>query len=84
MQKQIIDIDTLYQTAYPSTPAATADLVRMFLRRLKRLYNIQTRCSELLNTEGMYLVNMAIYSTFSDCRALGIGEEANTILGRFS
>ena len=84
MQKQIIDIDTLYQTVYPSTPAATADLVRMLLRRLKRLYNIQTRCSELLNTEGMYLVNMAIYSTFSDCRALGIGEEANTILGRFS
>ncbi len=82
METQILDNATLEKTAYSENPQASADLVRMLLRRLRRLHNIQVRCSELLNTEGMYLVNQTIFSTYSDCRALGISDEANVILNR--
>lgn len=82
METQIFDSAAMEKTAYSENPQASADLVRMLLRRLRRLHNIQSRCSELLNTEGMYLINRTIYSTYADCRALGICEEANVILSR--
>ena len=66
--------DDVLQVA--ESPTATEELVKGLLRRLKRLVIIRERCSELLNTEGMWLINQAIFATYRDCRSLGLGEES--------
>ena len=75
-----IDVRAYVDEDFMSTPAQTANLVRMLMRRLKRLVTIRDKCSELLNTEGARLLNKAIYSTYCDCLNMGLGEEARSII----
>lgn len=72
--------------AEPSaTPTANVPACRQpefFLRRLRRLVALD-RDPDLTDQERR-LVRKAIYSTYLDCRALGVGEEARALLSAAS
>jgi hypothetical protein len=51
-----------------------------FLERLDRLVAVSTQPGHTAGQER--LLHQAIYSTYADCRALGIGDAARAILSR--
>ncbi|MBI2866740.1 MAG: hypothetical protein HYX97_00225 [Chloroflexi bacterium] len=63
-------------------PASSDEQVRILFRRITRLNTIRHRCSELLNTQGMDLLNRALFATYCDCRDLGLAQEAMQLIRR--
>jgi hypothetical protein len=59
---------------------STVALARTLLRQVKRLAIIKARCPELLNTQGLWLVDRTLYALYCDCRDLGLGEEALEVI----
>ena len=55
-----------------------------FLMRLSYLQRQRRECVNVLDTNDwrMRLLNKALYSTFQDCQAAGVGEEAKLLLGQ--
>lgn len=54
-----------------------------FLRRLNRLLRLRYEQGTQLNSEGVRLLDRAIYATYCDCVDLGISGEAQQLLHRF-
>ena len=59
---------------------ATAELPQLFLGRLRRLASIRSERKEEFNAEGLQMIDRSIFSTFRDCRKVGVDEEAREIL----
>ena len=55
-----------------------------FLRRLNRLLRMRSDQAVEVNTEGLRLIDRAIYSTYCDTVDLGVGAEAQKLLHRFA
>ncbi len=55
-----------------------------FLRRLNRLLRLRREQAGQLNGEGVRLIDRAIYSTYCDAVDLGVVEEAQKLLHRFT
>lgn len=55
-----------------------------FLRRLNRLLRLRREQSAQLNPEGVRLIDRAIYSTYCDAVDVGVAEEAQRLLQRFT
>ncbi len=55
-----------------------------FLMRLSYLQRQRRECINVLDTNDwrMRLLNKALYSTFQDCGASGVGDEAKLLLGQ--
>ncbi len=52
---------------------------RVFLLRLRRLTWLRRSCSGQLDETIVRVLDKAIYSTYCDCIALGVGEEAKLL-----
>lgn len=55
-----------------------------FLRRLNRLLRLRADQTGQLNEDGVRLIDRAIYSTYCDGADLGVTEEAQRLVHKFS
>ena len=62
--------------------ASYSPLQLYFLRRLNRLLRTRQEQIRELNSDGLRLIDRAIYSTYCDTCDLGITEEAQKLLRR--
>ncbi len=72
--------DTAGLAVAERSPIGNATEANLFVRRLRRLVGIRLEHGPRMNTQGLRLLDHAIYSTFCDCRDLGRGDEANTLV----
>ena len=61
-------------------PTRYSVVQRFFLARLERLITLRRSPEEFTEHWHSALVNRAIYSTYRDCIALGLAEEARAVL----
>lgn len=55
-----------------------------FLRRLNRLLRLRYEQGDQLNSEGVRLLDRAVFTTYCDCVDMGLTREAQSLLQRFS
>jgi len=60
---------------------APAELAQERFQRLERLVCLRDMHADELNGEGRRLLQHAIFTTYIDCRDLGIAESADAIVG---
>lgn len=51
-----------------------------FLRRLRRLVQLRQQQADHLNSDGLKLLDRAIFSTYCDCLDQGVGDVAQAII----
>lgn len=56
------------------------EMQRLFLDRLEGLLQRRQEAASTLSREAIRLLDRAIYSTYCDCLALGVGELAHALL----
>ena len=64
--------------------ASYSPLQLHFLQRLNRLLRLRREQSDQLNTDGLRLIDRAIYSTYCDAVDLGVTAEAQRLLHRLA
>ena len=57
------------------------ELRRLFMERLKRLAELDARCTEDSDSEDRKLLQRALSSTYWDCIRLGLRADARKVLG---
>jgi len=62
--------------------ASYSPLQLHFLRRLNRLLRLRQEQRAELNSEGLRLIDRAIYATYCDASDVGVAEEAQRLLRR--
>jgi hypothetical protein len=62
--------------------ASYSPLQLHFLRRLNRLLRLRQEQRAELNSEGLRLIDRAIYATYCDASDVGVAEEAQKLLRR--
>lgn len=62
-------------------PALPAGWLEHQLRRLQRLVDLRSAHAEQLNESGRRLLHRAIFSTYVECRDLGVTEIAHAVIG---
>jgi hypothetical protein len=62
--------------------ASYSPLQLHFLRRLNRLLRLRQEQRAELNSEGLRLIDRAIYATYCDACDVGVAEEAQRLLRR--
>jgi len=62
--------------------ASYSPLQLQFLRRLNRLLRLRQEQRAELNSEGLRLIDRAIYATYCDACGVGVAEEAQKLLRR--
>lgn len=60
---------------------APAELAQERFQRLERLVCLRDMHADELNDEGRRLLQHAIFTTYMDCRDLGMAESADAIVG---
>ena len=65
---------------WPKEPALPEGWLEHQLRRLQRLVDLRTAHAEQLNDSGRRLLQRAIFSTYVECRDLGVAEIAHAVL----
>ena len=64
--------------ATPKSAESTTRLQRLFIARLNRLVHLEATPNRDVDTAQ--LLRRAIYSTYIDCRELGLGDQARSII----
>ena len=61
-----------------------AESAQLLLPRLERLVALRSLHVEHLNDEGRRLIQRAIFSTYVDCRELGLADDARALISERS
>lgn len=74
------EVRPLVAPCWQEEPALPEGWLEHQLRRLQRLVDLRTVHAEQLNDSGRRLLQRAIFSTYVECRELGVTEIARGVL----